>query len=126
MDPYIKDLSYVIKNTDMTTTYKMVWIRSIIEICKLRPKLKTIHFDEISEKVFEIYWNQTIFFNLNQGSNPNQKPKIYQIVQEEIESYQTKFDYQPKFYSKINTKVNIPLTKISNELKKYVFIFFQR
>ena len=34
MDPYIKNLTYVIQNTDMTTSYKMVWIRSIIEICK--------------------------------------------------------------------------------------------
>ena len=34
IDPYIKDLTRVIQNTSMTTTYKMVWIRSIIEICK--------------------------------------------------------------------------------------------
>ena len=29
MDPYIKELSEVIRKTSMTNTYKMVWIRSI-------------------------------------------------------------------------------------------------
>ena len=47
-----RSLTYVIQNTDMTTSYKMVWIRSIIEICKEKPNLNVISFDEISEKTF--------------------------------------------------------------------------
>ena len=126
MDPYIKNLTYVIQNTDMTTSYKMVWIRSIIEICKEKPNLNLISFDEISKKTFEIYWNQTFFFELVQGSNPNQKPVIYQIVSEEIENYKKNFDHQPKFYSKVKKHVNVPVKKISNELKKYVSHLFQK
>ena len=126
MDPYIKNLTYVIQNTDMTTSYKMVWIRSIIEICKEKPNLNVISFDEISEKTFEIYWNQSFFFELIQGSNPNQKPVIYQIVSKEIEIYKKNFDHQPKFYSKVKDHVNVPVKKISNELKKYVSHLFQK
>ena len=126
MDPYIKNLTYVIQNTDMTTSYKMVWIRSIIEICKEKPNLSIISFDEISEKTFEIYWNQTFFFELVQGSNPNQKPVIYQIISKEIEKYKKKFDHQPKFFSKVRGKIEVPIERISNELKKYVSRLFQK
>ena len=124
MDPYIKNLTYVIQNTDMTTSYKMVWIRSIIEICKEKPNLSIIN--EISEKTFEIYWNQTFFFELVQGSNPNQKPVIYQIVSKEIEKYKKKFDHQPKFFSKVRGKIEVPIERISSELKKYVSRLFQK
>lgn len=120
IDPYIKDLTRVIQNTSMTTTYKMVWIRSIIEICKSDRNLKTIHFDQISEKAFEFYWNQTIFFNLAQGSNPNQHPVIYQIVADEIKKYQDVFGHQPKLYSKVRDQVQIPVAKITFELGRYV------
>ena len=48
MDQYIKDLSYVIQNGDMENTYKMVWIRSIVETCCLDPNTREIHFDTLS------------------------------------------------------------------------------
>ena len=125
MDPYIKDLTYVIKNTRMTNTYKMVWIRSIVEICKFNRELKNIHFDEISEIIFEKYWDQTIFFDLEQGSNTKEPPKIYQIVSEKIENYRENFGYQPKFYSEVRDKVNVPLEEISYQLTRYVSHLFQ-
>lgn len=124
MDPYIKDLTYVIKNTRMTSTYKMVWIRSIIEICKFNRDLKTIHFDEISEIIFEKYWDQTIFFNLEQGYNSEEPPKIYQIVSEEVEKYRDTYGRQPKFYSEVRDKVNIPVEEISFQLTRYVSHLF--
>ena len=109
MDPYIKNLTYVIQNTDMTTSYKMVWIRSIIEICKEKPNLSIISFDEISEKTFEIYWNQTFFFELVQGSNPNQKPVIYQIVSKEIEKYKKNLIINLSFFLRSEGKLKFPL-----------------
>jgi hypothetical protein len=44
-----------------------VWIRSIVETCVLNPDQPVIHFDELSSKIFGYYWNQTIFFDLEQG-----------------------------------------------------------
>ena len=32
MEQYIKDLTYVIQNGEMENTYKMVWVRSIVEV----------------------------------------------------------------------------------------------
>ena len=120
MDQYIKDLCEVIQNGDMENTYKMVWIRSIVETCVLNPNSTEIHFDELSQKIFGYYWNQTIFFDLEQSPNPKKRPEIYQIVVEEINHYRTQFGYQPIWFSRIENKLNIPLQRLSSVLKKDV------
>jgi len=67
MDRYIEDLCYVIRNGDMQNTYKTAWIRAIVEICLLEDNGGAIQFDQISGKMFGYYWNQTIFFGLEQS-----------------------------------------------------------
>ena len=101
----------------MENTYKMVWIRSIVESCVLDPKNSLIHFDQLSEKIFGYYWNQTIYFGLKQCLNPNKLPKIYQIVLEEIGRYQGKFGNKPEWFSRVRNRVPVPLSFISNVLK---------
>ena len=120
MDQYIKDLCEVIQNGDMENTYKMVWIRSIVETCVLNPSSREIHFDELSQKIFGYYWNQTIFFDLEQSPNPKKRPEIYQIVVEEIYRYQTRFGYQPVWFSRIENKLTIPVQRLSSIVKKDV------
>lgn len=120
MDPYIKDLCEVIQNGEMENTYKMVWIRSIVETCVLEPSLQTIHFDKLSKKIFGYYWNQTIYFDLEQSPNPQKRPEIYQIVVEEIERYRSQYGYQPQWFSRIENKVDVPIKKISSILTKDV------
>lgn len=117
MDQYIKDLSTLIREGEMTNTYKMVWIRSIVESCVLDPQSSLIHFDQLSEKIFGYYWNQTIFFGLKQCPNPNRLPKIYQIVLEEIDRYQKTNGYKPEWFSRVRNLVKVPLSDISNILK---------
>jgi len=77
MNTELKELLNLIMNGSMENTYKMSWIRSIVEICEESPK-KIIHFDDLSPLIFKYYWNQCIFFNLNQGQNRNKKPTIIQ------------------------------------------------
>jgi hypothetical protein len=120
MDPYIKDLSFVIQNCEMDNTYKMVWIRSIVENCVLNSDQSLIHFDELSSNIFGYYWNQTIFFNLEQGPNINKRPEIHQIVLEEVRRYREMNGYQPTFFSKVEDKLSIPVKKISSSLSKDV------
>ena len=69
MDQYIKDLTYVIQNGEMENTYKMVWVRSIVETCVLDPNVQEIQFDHLSKLIFGYYWNQTIYFDLEQSPN---------------------------------------------------------
>lgn len=126
MDPYIKDLCEVIQNGDMENTYKMAWIRSIVETCVLETSSKKIHFDQLSQKIFGYYWNQTIYFDLEQGPNPNKRPEIYQLVVEEIKRYRSQYGYQPQWYSRIENKVDVPIRKISSVLKKDVCYRFPK
>jgi len=112
MDKYIKDLSFVIQNCEMENTYKMVWVRSIVETCVLNPNQEIIHFDQLSPKIFGYYWNQTIFFNLEQGPNTNKRPNIHQIVMEEVKRYRETFGYKPVFYSKVDEQLETPFQRL--------------
>ena len=126
MEPYITQLSKIIRNTDMNNTYKMVWIRSIVETCVLDPDKETIHFDDLSPKIFGYYWNQTIFFDLEQGPNPRKRPEIHQMVLEQVNRYREEQGSQPVFFSKISDCISIPVSKISSVLKKDVCHRFQK
>lgn len=119
MNEYIKELTMLIRDGDMQNTYKMAWARAIVESCVLDESQSVIHFDTLSEKIFGYYWNQSIFFQLEQSPNPHKRPEIHQIVLEEINQYQLNNDNQPKYFSKVRD-VNVPVSKISNILKKDV------
>ena len=122
MNTYLKQLIDLINYGNMDNTYKMAWIKSIVEICENNCKEK-IHFDEISLLIYKHYWNQTFFFNLNQGSNRNKKPKIIQYVEDGIKQYKNKFNTsQPISFVKhpLAYDLFVPFKKISTILKQDV------
>lgn len=120
MDNYIEDLCHVIRSGEMQNTYKTAWIRAIVDICLLEESVSTIHFDQISRKMFGYYWNQTIFFGLEQGPNPNKRPKIYQIVVDAIKAHQQEFGAKPEWFTRIEHQLSIPVSKISTVLRQDV------
>ena len=83
----------VIKNCSVSNTYKMGWSKSIVECCFEDDSEELIHFDRISMKMFKYYWNQTIFFDLQQGSNPNKPPTFVSYVKSKIEEYQSQYGF---------------------------------
>lgn len=115
MNSIFNDWFYVIKNCSVENTYKMAWAKAIIECC-LESDDEIIHFDRISPKMFKYYWNQTIFFDLRQGSNPNKPPALIQYVKEEIERYRELYGNKPEMFEKIGRKVDIDLKKINSIL----------
>ena len=120
MNKYINDITTIIRDCSMENTYKMSWIRSIVEYCSKNPNINKIKFEHLSLLIFKYYWNQTIFFNLVQGSNPNKPPEIYQLVKNQIQEYQFKNNHQPIFFNRIRNKINIDIDKINRILKKDV------
>lgn len=66
--------------------------------------------------MFKYYWNQTIFFDLRQGSNPNKPLALIQYVKEEIERYRKLYGNKPEMFEKIGEKVEINLKKINSIL----------
>lgn len=125
MNNYLNDITNIIRNGSMENTYKMSWIRSLVEYCSKHPGITTIHFDELSKLIFKYYWNQTFFFNLEQGPNTNKKPEIHQMVLEEIEKYQKKYNFKPVYFTKVENKINVNVSKISKILRQDVSWRFQ-
>ena len=93
----------------------MAWCRALVEY-SCNHANKKIHFDKLSELIFKYYWDQTIFFNLEQGSNLKKKPTIIQIVKSEIEKYVNNYDKKPVNYIRIKDKINVDVKKISKTL----------
>jgi hypothetical protein len=125
MDQYIRNLSYVISNCNMDNTYKMAWVRSLVESCVLNPKKDEFHFDDLARLIVGYYWNQTIFFQLEQGPNPHKKPEIHQIVMDMIREYEKENGFQPIYFTKAEKYLTISLKTISTVLKKDVCWRFQ-
>ena len=102
----------IIRNGSVDNTYKMSWAKSITEISleidyNNESEYIEITLEQIAKKVLKYYWEQTIYFNLIQGSNPNKPPKIVSLTKELIEKYQEKVgSKQPvKFYKAMVEKI---------------------
>ena len=124
MNKIIVDWIYVIKNCSVENTYKMSWCKSIIECCFEDTNKKEISFSKISEKMFKYYWNQTIFFNLEQNSNSKKPPSFISYVKSKIDTYQKEYGFQPIELQRIEDKVDIDLRYLNNVLKKNVIVRF--
>jgi hypothetical protein len=120
MNPTLSNWFEVIKNCSVDNTYKMSWSKSIIEYCLEDDSNKLIHFDRISLKMFKYYWNQTIFFDLQQGSNPLKPPTFVSYVKSKIEEYQTQYGLQPIEFERIENKVELDLKYLNRILTENV------
>ena len=117
----IKDYLQVIRNGSNVNTYKLTWAKAIIEICAEQPTITVIPLEEIAKKVFKYYWNQTIYFDLQQSNNPNLVPEIVTEVKVKIEEYyKTKKSRIPIHFEKVESKVVINTRKLVQTLKSDV------
>ena len=115
MHKYIEDLTDLISSCSMDNTYKMSWCRALVEYSCNNTE-KKVHFDKLSELIFKYYWDQTIFFDLEQGSNLKKRPTIIQVVKNEIEKYRKNISQQPINFIRIKDKIDIDIKKISKTL----------
>jgi len=104
MTLYLKDFLDVIRHCSVDNTYKMAWARSLVELSLERPKTNKIYLSDIADKFFKYYWNQTIYFDLIQGSNLSKPPEIVSLVKNEISNY----------YQKINKNQPIHFERVKN------------
>jgi len=71
--------------------------------------------------MFKHYWDQTIFFKLQQGQNPDRHPLILQMVSEEINRFQKIMNNtKPQFFLRVENQLNIDLKKIIRVIKNNV------
>ena len=97
----------ILRNCNYDNTYKMAWAKAIVEIAleadyRNIVEMYEITLEFIAHKVIKYYWNQTIFFNLIQGSNPLKPPKILTLTKELIDKYKSLFVMQPIRFEKVH------------------------
>ncbi|WP_342480247.1 HNH endonuclease signature motif containing protein [Paenibacillus sp. FSL L8-0340] len=87
---------YIIRNCSFDNTYKTSWAKAITEIAlefeaeSLRNSADTVEIQlrDIAKRVLRYYFEQTIFFDLQQSSNPLKPPVLVTIVKKLIVDYQ--------------------------------------
>lgn len=120
MEQYIRDFLHVIRNCSVDNTYKMAWGKSIVESCLNEVAQTRIPLDALSRKVFKYYWNQTIFFDLQQSPNPNKPPEFITYVKELIHHYQIEHGSKPVMFNRVEHNLNLNERKMTSILKKDV------
>lgn len=110
----LKDFKKLIREGNYDNTYKMAWAKAIVVIClylnkkydELDYKVEIQLFD-ISKEMIKFYWNQTIFFNLIQGSNIQKRPALVTLVKEMIEDYYKMIGTRkPTFFENASVVIN--------------------
>ena len=98
----------IIRESNYDNTYKMAWSKSLVELStqlNLDKNFIIISFEDIAKKYVKYYWNQTIFFDLKQGSNPLKPPVILTHVKNLINKYFEKINSNiPEIYEKAEIK----------------------
>lgn len=133
MENNYKTFKQIIRESNYDNTYKMAWAKALVELATdidIREKNIIITFNEIAKKYIKYYWNQTIFFDLRQGSNPLKPPVILTYVKVLIQQYfKLTNSYIPELYEKAEIRFdqihllddyNHVVKKIANALKKDV------
>ncbi|NPA44453.1 MAG: HNH endonuclease [Chlorobi bacterium] len=120
MNEYINKFLKIIRNCSVDNTYKMAWGRALVEISSEINNEK-IHFSQIATKIFKYYWNQTIYFDLIQGSNISKPPEFITEVKKQIEIYyQKQGNRQPIRFERIESEINLNIKKLIKILKQDV------
>lgn len=120
MNKSIRDLLFVIRNCSVDNTYKMCWIKSIVECCIESPSEPIITLERISKKMFNHYWNQTIFFQLRQSPNPVNQPVFLTYVRSKISEYEEEFGKEPKMFIRVESKIDIDTKHLIRIIKSNV------
>lgn len=92
---FIEKWLHIIRNCSFDNTYKMAWAKSITEIAieheisANSDRIIEIHLRDIAKNVLRYYFEQTIFFDLQQSANPVKPPMMISLVKNLIDSYRT-------------------------------------
>ncbi len=121
MNNYIVDLLRVIRNCSVDNTYKMVWAKALVEISCSKEKNERVELSHIARKIFKYYWNQTIYFDLIQGSNISKPPEYITEVKKQIKEYYSRNgNKQPKHFERIEAELELDINKLVRILKQDV------
>ena len=121
MNRFISDFLRLIRNCSVDNTYKMAWAKALVEISCSKEKTERIELANIAEKVFKYYWNQTIYFDLIQGSNISKPPEFVTVVKKQIEKfYSSNGNKQPKHFERVESELELDKNNLVRIIKQDV------
>ncbi len=102
MDENLEMWITIIEGMQNDNTYKTAWGRGLVEyIYSLEEsdieEITVIPQSKIAENMIKYYWNQTFFFGLSQGRNP----EIVTVVKEMIHKYKKEVNSYPQTWDKV-------------------------
>lgn len=93
MDPRLKKFKKIIRECNYDNTYKMALAKALVELSSEKEYegdfvVFTVY--DAAHKFLKYYWNQTIYFDLVQGSNLKKIPEVLQYTKRLISKF---FEY---------------------------------
>lgn len=105
----------IVRECNYDNTYKMAWAKSLVELSleiEYENEVVKIKLEDIAQKYIKYYWNQTIFFDLIQGSNLLKTPVILQNVKILIQDYYNFIgNKKPDRFERVETIIKNELSK---------------
>ena len=122
MEDRLKIFKRIIRECSYDNTYKMAMAKALVELSEkyVDSEANEIELDMevIAQYYLKYYWNQTIFFDLVQGSNLKKIPVILQSTKDLISAYyDSKGDRQPVRFERVEEYLE---KNCSKELKKTI------
>lgn len=129
MSQQFEDFKRIVREFNYDNTYKAAWAKALVELSSELPIVGDevkITLEQIARKYLKYYWNQTIFFDLIQGSNLQKPPEVVTAVKALIEAYFNSVgNRNPELFERAESKIpsnnyEISIRKITRTLKQDV------
>lgn len=120
MSQQFEDFKQIVREFSYDNTYKAAWAKALVELSSevsIAGNEVEITLEQIARKYIKYYWNQTIFFDLVQGSNLKKPPEAVTLVKALIEVYfDTVGDRKPELFERAESR--LPASAYSDTLRK--------
>lgn len=106
---FLETFVSILKNARYDNTYKMAWAKALVEISM---DYDQSHMDDINiplremaARMLKYYFNQSAFFNLQQGSNPKKSPELITLAHKLIYQFNASKTNKPIRYERIESSL---------------------
>lgn len=120
MSRQFDEFKQIIREFSYDNTYKVAWAKALVELSSELPIVGDeveISLEQIARKYLKYYWNQTIFFDLIQGSNLQKSPEVVTTTKALIEAYYENVgNRKPELFERAES--NLPKKEYETALRK--------
>lgn len=120
MSRQFDEFKQIIREFSYDNTYKVAWAKALVELSSELPIAGDeveITLEQIARKYLKYYWNQTVFFDLIQGSNLQKPPEVVTTIKTLIDAYYENVgNRKPELFERAES--NLPKKEYEAALRK--------